>query len=55
MEFSPDINERIDTLSKKCYEKKKVILDFIGLMQARAELEEYYSRNIERIGNSIIN
>lgn len=51
MDFSPDISERIDTLSKKCIEKKKVILDFISLLQARAELEEYYSRSLEKIGS----
>lgn len=50
MDFSPDISERIDTLSRKCVEKKKVILDFISLLQARAELEEYYSRSLEKIG-----
>jgi hypothetical protein len=51
MDFSPDISERIDTLSRKCIEKKKVILDFISLLQARAELEEYYSRSLEKIGS----
>ncbi|CAD8086726.1 unnamed protein product [Paramecium primaurelia] len=53
MDFSPDISERIDTLSRKCLEKKKVILDFISLLQARAELEEYYSRSLEKIGESL--
>lgn len=50
MDFSPDISERVDTLSKKCNEKKKVILDFISLLKARAELEEYYSRSLEKLG-----
>lgn len=52
MDFSPDINERIESLTRKCLDKQKVIKDFIGLMQARADLEEYYSRNLEKIGIS---
>jgi hypothetical protein len=32
MDYRPDILERIDTLSKKCFDKKKIILDYIGVL-----------------------
>jgi hypothetical protein len=54
MEYSPDILERIETLSRRCADKKKVLTDYIGILQTRAELEEYYSRNLEKIGSSAI-
>ncbi|KAM3136645.1 hypothetical protein pb186bvf_011281 [Paramecium bursaria] len=53
MQFSPDITEKIDNLTKKCLERKKMLQDFIVLMKQRAELEEYYSRNLEIIAESL--
>jgi hypothetical protein len=32
-------------------ERRKILEEFQTILQDRAELEDYYARNIERIGN----
>ncbi len=51
--YSPDIVERIESLSRKAMEKKKILSDFVGILQDRANLEDYYSRNLEKISESL--
>ena len=53
LQYSPDIVERIETLSLRANEKKRVIQDFIGILQDRVNLEDYYSRNLEKLGESL--
>lgn len=53
IEYSPDIVGRIDALTKKALDKKRVLEDFIGIMKVRAELENYYSRHLEKISESL--
>lgn len=48
LNYSPDILERIDQLSKRFLDKNKVCEEFLYVLQERAELEEYYSRNLEK-------
>jgi hypothetical protein len=53
MQYSPDIVERIETLTFRALEKRRVMQDFIGVLQDRVNLEDYYSRNLEKIGESL--
>jgi len=40
-------------LTQKALDKRRVLQDFIGILQDRVNLEDYYSRNLEKIGESL--
>lgn len=49
--FEPDISQISDQLTKRLDEKKKSINDFLNIIQERADIEEQYSKSLEKIGN----
>ncbi|CAD8046051.1 unnamed protein product [Paramecium sonneborni] len=54
-QFEPDIIQITEQLSKRLNDKKKSIQEFLNILQQRAEIEEVYSKSLERIGNELSN
>ncbi|CAD8146160.1 unnamed protein product [Paramecium pentaurelia] len=48
--FEPDIVQITEQLSKRLNDKKKSIQEFLNILQQRAEIEEVYSKSLEKIG-----
>ncbi|CAK83385.1 unnamed protein product (macronuclear) [Paramecium tetraurelia] len=53
--FEPDIVQITEQLSKRLNEKKKSIQEFLNILEQRAEIEDVYSKSLEKIGNELSN
>ncbi|CAD8140211.1 unnamed protein product [Paramecium octaurelia] len=51
--FEPDIVQITEQLSKRLNEKKKSIQEFLNILEQRAEIEDVYSKSLEKIGNEL--
>lgn len=46
--YSPDILEKNENLNKKFNDKQSACDELMYILKERAELEEYYSRHLEK-------
>ena len=53
MSFSVDLWDKFEFLTRENSEQKKAIDEFLQSMQDRVELEDYYSRNLERLAQNL--
>lgn len=55
MSFAVDLWDKFDFLVKKATEGRARLDEFSAIIQQRADLEDYYSKIIEKIGLSLTN
>jgi len=55
MSFAVDLWDRLDFLTKKSNENRARLDEFSEIIRQRADLEDYYSKIIEKIGLSLTN
>jgi len=55
MSFAVDLWDKFDFLTKKSNESRSRLDEFSSIIQQRADLEDYYSKIIEKIGLSLSN
>ena len=55
MSFAVDLWDKFDFITKKSNESRARLEEFSTIIQQRADLEDYYSKIIEKIGLSLSN
>lgn len=55
MSFAVDLWDKFDFLVKKSNEGRSRLEEFSSIIQQRADLEDYYSKIIEKIGLTLTN
>lgn len=55
MSFAVDLWDKFDFLAKKSNEGRSRLEEFAEIIRQRADLEDYYSKIIEKIGLSLTN
>ena len=55
MSFAVDLWDKFDFLTKKSNEGRARLEEFSEIIRQRADLEDYYSKIIEKIGLSLTN